>query len=242
MTVLILQPDPISPATRISHWLDEAERMYDVINLPALVDRNQHNDEDGPISTKQLDSISGIVICGGRMNCYSEDENPWIPPVMKLLKGAVDKGLPVLDICFGHQLLNRTMGGHIEVGSLAHKEDGVVTVEVTDEGKADDWFGGVQDLAPLTVYESHSDYVAELPPEGVLLAHSDRCPVEAVRIKSALGVQFHPEVSPEEFREWARVQDGEDAAEPAYKAAKSAGDKAKQIGAYVVKEFISRLG
>ena len=89
MTVLILQPDPISPATRISHWLDEAERMYDVINLPALVDRNQHNDEDGPISTKQLDSISGIVICGGRMNCYSEDENPWIPPVMKLLKRKV---------------------------------------------------------------------------------------------------------------------------------------------------------
>lgn len=76
MTVLILQPDPISPATRITHWLDEAGRQYDVINLPALVDRGEHYSSDGPIAPAVLDSISGIVICGGPMNCYSEDENP----------------------------------------------------------------------------------------------------------------------------------------------------------------------
>ena len=53
------------------------------------------------------------------------------------------------------------------------------------------------------VEQSHHDAVVTLPPRATLLASSERCPIQAMRLGSIVSVQFHPECSPEVAGQWA---------------------------------------
>jgi GMP synthase-like glutamine amidotransferase len=103
----------------------------------------------------------------------------------------------VLGICLGHQLLAEALGGTVKYAPK-QAEVGVTELKLTAAGQVDPLFAGVP--ARFRVIEAHKDMVVEVPPHTVLLASSERCPIQAFRYKKHVyGVQFHPELSAKEY-------------------------------------------
>jgi len=123
---------------------------------------------------------------------------PWMERAAQLMVDAAEKGIPVLGVCFGHQLLAHAYGGRVVRNPLG-REIGTIQVDLTASGQADPLFRG---LPPrLAVQATHEDIVPE-PPEGtVVLAGNANTAVQALAFRPcARGVQFHPEVQPEAMR------------------------------------------
>ncbi|MCX6652621.1 MAG: GMP synthase subunit A [Methanomassiliicoccales archaeon] len=96
---------------------------------------------------------------------------------------------PILGICAGMQFMCNHFGGATAPAKLP--EFGKTTLIVDEE---DDMFAGLP--KQFTVWGSHNDEIASLPPVFKVLAHSANCPIEAIRHESRpmYGLQFHPEV------------------------------------------------
>ncbi len=101
---------------------------------------------------------------------------------------------PILGICAGMQFMCRHFGG--ETGPARIPEFGK-TLLMVDE--PNDLFKGLPH--EFTVWESHNDEVVEMPEVFEVLAHSENCPIQAVKMASKpfYGLQFHPEVENTEF-------------------------------------------
>ena len=145
------------------------------------VDKNYQVDQD----------IDAVIISGSKARIVESSNRTMFEETINLIKTC---NLPILGICYGHQLLCWAFGA--KVGSLPQPVfDRFEKVRVVD---VDEIFAGFaeQDMIPLS--ESHYDYVLKesLDQAGmVLLADSASCEVEAVKHKSKpfYGVQFHPE-------------------------------------------------
>jgi GMP synthase (glutamine-hydrolysing) len=137
------------------------------------------------------DSIAAVVVTGAHE--MVTDGAPWSDASAEWLRGLVAERVPVLGICYGHQLLARALGG--EVGYHPRgREVGAVTVSCNSEGREDALLGILPTSFPA--YSSHSQSVLELPPDAVRLASTDFDSNHAFRVgERAWGVQFHPEFS-----------------------------------------------
>lgn len=150
--------------------------------LPAhveLIDLQETNIET-------LDGYDGAVISGSSSSVLSD--KVWIKNAQEIVKEAVNElSLPVLGVCWGAQLLAHVNGGTVKSGSV--RELGYKQVSQT--GSEHPIFSGIQDN--FTAFQSHGDYIEEVPSDGELLAENDRAN-QAFSYKSSVGVQFHPEV------------------------------------------------
>ncbi len=139
-------------------------------------------------------NYGGIILTGSPLSV--RDEAPWMQSVARWALSAAEAGIPVLAVCFGHQLLGETLGGRVEP-SPDGGEYGTIDVELTEAGRKDPLFAG---LAPrLRVQATHRDSLTSPPTRaGVLrLAGSDHCPWQAFALGPNLRcVQFHPELPP----------------------------------------------
>lgn len=152
-----------------------------------------------------LSEISGIVSFGGEVNVDRTDVLPSLAHERALVREAVERGLPILGICLGAQLLARAMDR--PVFASATREFGFVPIRPTEAGAAD----------PLLSVFSPGDHVFhwhedtfELPPGAELLAAGEDVPVQAYRIRDlAWGIQFHFEIDTVELEEWL-ASEGED--------------------------------
>ena len=98
--------------------------------------------------------------------------------------------MPVLGICYGHQLMAQALGG--EVDATGHREYGATQLHVTEPGTL------LRDLpASDTVWMSHGDAVTRAPEGFRVTATTDAIPVAGMedRERGLFSVQFHPEVS-----------------------------------------------
>lgn len=131
--------------------------------------------------------VAKIIISGGPKSVYTEPPNLGTRICEMARDGELK--LPLLGICYGHQMLAHIFGGKVEKGESA--EYGTGYIEIDDD---DTLFRGVP--SKLKVWVSHFDQVTELPEGFRKLAHSDACPIEAMRHakRPIYGVQFHPEV------------------------------------------------
>ncbi|MFC6786979.1 type 1 glutamine amidotransferase [Halobaculum halobium] len=127
--------------------------------------------------------FDGVVITGSRSSVYWDEE--WIPPLVEWTAEAAERGLPILGVCYGHQVLAEALGGR--VGGMDDFEIGYN--EVTHRGD-DELFAGIDE--EFTVFTTHGDAVVELPPGAELLAENE-FGVHAFRKGDCWGVQFHPE-------------------------------------------------
>lgn len=184
-TITVLQIYPQANLGMFDEWL--REEGFDV-QITNIVD-DEFPSEIG----------DGLIVLGGPQNAYHDE--PWANRARALLAEVVDKNVPTLGICLGHQLLAVATGGKVGLGGSHTGEFGVTEISWTDAAKSDPVLSAVAS-APAGLLEHHNDWVEELPEGAQILARSERFDVQAFRIGSALGVQFHPEASPEAVASW----------------------------------------
>ncbi len=144
--------------------------------------------------------FDAIVAMGGPMSVLDDAELPWLGEEKRAIGDAVRAGMPFWGVCLGVQLLAASLGARVYPGP--EPEVGLLPVELTDDGRADPVFGGLD--SGLTTLQWHGD-TFDLPDGAVRLASSPAYANQAFRFQRAYGVQFHLEVSAEMAREWAEV-------------------------------------
>ena len=166
-----------------SEGLVEAIREFSEVNLFAdfsLIDAKHRIGGD----------MDAVVVSGSSARIVHPAERQMFSGVVDLIRTC---DLPLLAICYGHQLLCHTFGA--QVGTLPH---GVFRFENVRVLQPDEVFSTFVKMQTIPLSESHYDYVLKesLEQAGfVLLADSQSCEVEAVkhRSKPFYGFQFHPE-------------------------------------------------
>ena len=128
------------------------------------------------------ESVKGIIFTGGPSSVYADNA-----PVCD--KRIFDLNVPILGICYGHQLMAQHYGGTVGGGNIP--EFGGVSMHV-DSSKT--LFDGVDEKS--TIWMNHNDSVTELPEGFSRIAQTDNCPCAAMENESLnrYGIQFHPEV------------------------------------------------
>jgi len=118
------------------------------------------------------------------------DHDDWIEGTSNWLRSAVASNMPVLGICFGHQLLAYALGGEI-ADNPAGIEVGTIEASLTEDANDDILLGGRQQMM---VQASHRQCVIGLPDQAVCLAKTAMDQYHAYRIgEHCWGLQFHPE-------------------------------------------------
>ncbi|NOZ79174.1 MAG: glutamine amidotransferase [Acidobacteria bacterium] len=136
-------------------------------------------------------SVSGAIVTGSL--AMVTECHPWAEATAAWLRTAIPAGLPVLGICFGHQLLAHAFGGRVGDNPRG-REIGTVQVRLLGAAREDALFGALP--GELTVQVTHLQSVLTLPPGAVRLAENGHEPNHAFRIgPRAWGVQFHPEIT-----------------------------------------------
>jgi GMP synthase (glutamine-hydrolysing) len=144
------------------------------------------------------EEIAGALVMGGPMNVDEVERFPALAAERDWLAAAVERGMPVLGICLGAQLLARALGAEVRAGEAP--EIGFAPVEVSDPD--DSLLGG---LAPSSeVLHWHGD-VFDLPEGAAHLASSERTECQAFRAANAWGVLFHPEADFALLEAWLAV-------------------------------------
>ncbi len=127
-------------------------------------------------------NIRGLILSGGPSSVYE-------PNAPKLHPRILETNLPILGLCYGHQILAQITKGKVEPATC--KEYGIAKVTID---KPVGILDGLSDKEK--VWMSHGDTVCALPPEYESLAHTENCPIAAFRHKTKpiYGLQWHPEV------------------------------------------------
>ena len=141
--------------------------------------------------------FSGLVFMGGPMSV--NDDLPWIPPVLALIRGAVAADIPVLGHCLGGQLMSKALGG--SVGANPVKEIGWGELRVAQSPLAQQWFG--ETVAFLGFHWHGETFTLPAGATGVLA--SGHCPNQAFALGKHLGFQCHIEMTEAMVREWCAI-------------------------------------
>lgn len=154
---------------------------------------------------KDLDRYAGLVVMGGPMGVADRDRMPFLKQEILLIEQALKEKKPVLGICLGSQLLAHALGAPVRRGDK--KEIGWHMVRLTEEGRADPLFNGVE--PSFFAYHWHGD-VFDLPGSAAPLASSEQTRHQVFRYGSnAYGFLCHLEVTENLVREMIRTFSGE---------------------------------
>jgi GMP synthase-like glutamine amidotransferase len=173
---LILQHEASAPPALLEEWLRTRGLTFTV-----------HHVGQGPLPDPR--GFSFVTSLGSESSALDLDP-PWIPHEIDALRAAIAAEVPVLGICFGGQALSLALGGGTdrarapEVGWIALDSDDVDV--------------------PAGPWAQYHNEVMRVPPGARLLARSS-VGTAAYRIGPHLGVQFHPEATPEIVNGWAQA-------------------------------------
>jgi len=141
-----------------------------------------------PADGLPLDPGNFLLIMGGPMSV--NDPDSWIEDELHFVKTAMERGIPVLGICFGAQLLAKGLGASVAPGPKF--EIGMVPVSLTETGNTDPVFCSLPRAFP--VFQWHGEGMT-LPPGSAHLVTSVDFPVQAFRMKERIyGILFHLEM------------------------------------------------
>jgi len=175
---LIVQHEEPTPPGLVSDWLDQRGARIDVLRI----------DLDDRVPDPRDYEL--IVSLGSEFAAF-DDSIPFIQREMQLLRQAAAYDVPVLGLCFGGQLMARALGGRSFRADRA--EIGWLPVRTDDP----------QLIAEGPWFQWHFDTFT-LPPGAKLLAETDVGP-QAYMVGRSLGLQFHPEVTPEIMDAWVQT-------------------------------------
>lgn len=144
----------------------------------------------------------GVVVSGSWS--MVTDHEAWSEASALYLREAAARGVPILGVCYGHQLLAYAFGGKVGYNPRG-RHAGTAQVQTTAQAESDALFAPLP--RQLLVQVSHSQSVLELPPGALLLAHAPGDPHHAFRLgERTWGVQFHPEFDDEVSRRYIALR------------------------------------
>jgi len=198
MKVLIIKHAEIEGPGLIEDLLVQGKTPYQMIELYL----------NTPLPNPE--SFSHVVILGGPMNVFEEDQYPFLRNEDLFIKEAIQRGRAILGICLGAQLIAKALGAKVFKAPV--KEIGWYDVSLTKVGSQDPFFSNLPKIFP--VFQWHED-TFEIPRGGQLIATSSPVFHQAFRYgENAYGLQFHLEVTKEMIREWLEAdEDGNEKAE-----------------------------
>jgi GMP synthase-like glutamine amidotransferase len=154
-------------------WLPGQWRIYDVAS--------------GEIP-ENIQECDGYVSTGSRASVY--DDDVWIHRFAGLIRTIHAANVPMIGVCFGHQMISHALGGRVQRCSRGWG----IGVQSFSVKQHEPWMR--PRLRTFSLLMSCQDQVETLPSGAVVLAGNDQCPVGMFRVGSLLGVQGHPEFSP----------------------------------------------
>ena len=152
------------------------------------------HEEDPPA----LDGLDAAMVFGAYAQVDQQDIYPWLRAEKELVRALLERGTPLLGVCFGSQLLADACDAVVR--PAARPEIGWSEIELTPEGRDDPVLGFLPERFEGFGYH-HYEWL--LPPGAVALARSAAC-LQAFRLEDrpVWGVQFHPEVTLADLSSW----------------------------------------
>jgi len=155
-----------------------------------------------------------LIIMGGPMNIYEEEQYPWLKDEKKFIKAVIDMGVPVLGICLGAQLIADVLGGRVtrtDCGEYGwHKVKRVLPLpncSFLSLSRSHNLYPKLPDF--LDIFQWHQDTFVN-PPDSVHLYTSTICQNQAFIYKShVIGLQFHPELDETSIRKFLKQSEAE---------------------------------
>ncbi len=196
--VLLIKTGGTIPETRVEFG-DFEEWFARGLGVPGLEPANVFEGVSPPDDPA---AYSGVIVTGSAsMVSHRAD---WSERTAEWLASAVHAGMPVLGVCFGHQLLAHALGGLVGPNPRG-RQIGTQVIEITPAAASDPLMCRMP--ASVTVQTTHVESVHELPTGAVRLATSPRDPNHAFRFgQRAWGVQFHPEFGADVMRGYIRAR------------------------------------
>jgi len=158
--------------------------------------------------------LAGVIVTGSP--AMVSHREPWSEATAAWLPAVVEAGIPLLGVCYGHQLLAHALGGVVGINPLG-LEMNTVDFTLTPTGREDPLLGSMPGV--LQVQATHTESVLELPTGARLLGHTPGDPHHAFVVGDcAWGIQFHPECDADILRCYIRerwqsiVENGQDPA------------------------------
>lgn len=174
-------------------------RFLDQEGLPWV----QRNVDAGDGVPPSINGYAGLILMGGPMSV--NDDLPWIPQVLELIRQAVAADVPVLGHCLGGQLMSRALGGAVTRNPT--KEIGWGSVRRTEDAAGSDWLAGLP--AEFEVFQWHGETFS-LPEGARHLLRGDYCTNQAFVLNDRhLGLQCHVEMTDSMIRAWCEAGAGE---------------------------------
>lgn len=198
-TLWIIKTGDTLPAQRARHgdfedWIARGLNQAPASTQLAL----QTLDARTATAWPQPDQIAGVVVTGSP--AMVTDREPWSERTAAWLASVVAARVPVLGICYGHQLLAHALGGEV-ARHPAGLEIGTVAVQRLAGAEGDALLGHLPPRFGAQVV--HEQTVRRLPPGAVALAANAHEPHHTFRVRHcAWGVQFHPEFSDAVMRDY----------------------------------------
>ena len=169
-----LAPDALAPA--MGDYPDMFARLLDGHGFTFQTFRVVEGEFPASVTT-----CDGWLITGSRHGTY--EDHPWIPPLENFIRAAFAAHVPLVGICFGHQIIAQAMGGKVE------RFSGGWSIGATDYD-----FGGRN----LTLNAWHRDQVTKAPDGAKVIASNDFCANAALLYDDrAFTLQAHPEYRPD---------------------------------------------
>ena len=200
-----------------------------------------------PDAEPDVDKYQGLIVLGGPMNVDMTEKYPHLKTEVRLIRRAMEQGIPILGICLGAQLIAKTLGARVHKNP--EKEIGWYDISLTDAGKQDPLMRHLEDTRPI--FEWHSD-TFELPEGAVHLAFGQSCQNQAFRYgENVYGFQFHMEVDGPLVERWlntpvyqAEIEQTNGKVNPAAVRAETARniEDLNKLSVQVFSEFLNLMG
>ena len=193
MNVLIVKHVDSEGPGSIEVHLEREKVPYQILNL----EQSNH--------FPKLDDLTHIILLGGPMNVYEENQYPFLRQEDLFIKEAIQRGKRILGICLGAQLIAKALRAKVYKAPV--KEIGWYDLSLTEEGRADPLFSRFPKT--FSAFQWHGD-TFDIPNAGKRIATSSPVPNQAFRYgENAYGLQFHLEVTEEMIEQWMKDYDEE---------------------------------
>ena len=230
--VLVFQHDPFEDLGFFAEVLDKQRTTYRVIQL-----------FHGEMPAEDWAHVQALIILGGPMSVDDEEQYSFLRWEKRIIRAAIDDGVPILGVCLGAQLIASTLGTPVYHGRV--KEIGWSPISITPHGQVDSLLGYLPESA--TVFQWHAEGF-DLPAGAIRLASSANYENQAFRVgRNIYGLQFHLEVTPQMIARWIEERSKDLAQAPYILPDKILADTQsyaltlKYYGERFLSEFIRRL-